>query len=960
MKKSILKIFYLVLLVFSVFAVVGCGNSDNGDNEQVSITFEAPKTTIVKGETINLQVVVSGTENKEFKYMISDPTLVSVENNVLSVIGDVTRDRTVDIMVYSSVNPSVNKTITFTVKFVEEKSIEITTQRKTITFGETIALNVAVKGFDADDYYWSISDTSILKIDNNVLSVLKEVAADTTVVIKAISVDDSSVFAEKEIIVKAPSSFGSISISATQDTISEGEEVLLSAIVTGLEDASYTWKVSHENLVKVENNVLKLIGTVKVDTFITITCVANGDESVTKSKTFTVKAPVIEGQVGELNSSLINEVANSSVTFTGVISTVYQDFKNTFNSRTTKVDSLVMMSQGRWFGKWNHQNKPDSVISNNYQISEIDGVKDAYGNVGHALEELYINKNNEVAAKMIKNYESKPAVWEAQHFWNHLGNLNIEKFSYNVEKERYEYNVNLADMNDAYLMTYLAYSLTPVLEETFAYFSFIIEEGKITKIIARTAIVYEGSETAEDATGMSYIEVELAIHNIGTTVVPTPAPYEASEHSDLLEQALIKMQGLTNYTYHAKDTTTSAPSGDSGDYEISASGSTSAPSAKLAPRTRLVGDVVSNKVANNQTSSGVVGEYGVITEDAILIANTGKYSYGIDDNLYHTEYYGYKNNNDNTYEEFKYQTRKDPVSGLSSGSLTGTRRIRGSIADILPTFNFSANLFEFIGTKGAGSDVQYIFTLREGAVTRDLAMEVSMHSYAEDAENSTDATFTIIVDANGNIVSTKYPYNLTGVYFGYIETTYKDFGTSEIAEDTFDDYVPRVWRTTWDQYICKYYYKGEGLSNYGEVNATIVFNDVFGEHAVDLPSPQIFVEVFNDMIYGPFYDETEIGVDENGEKIYKKYVSINVQSSEFDENSRITNYEELMDELITALQEEGYVLDKSNTDTSGGESGYGNRYVVLTKGDIEIVITNNQTKHLSIYFYHLGDWILKR
>ena len=111
------------------------------------------------------------------------------------------------------------------------------------------------------------------------------------------------------------------------------------------------------------------------------------------------------------------------------------------------------------------------------------------------------------------------------------------------------------------------------------------------------------------------------------------------------------------------------------------------------------------------------------------------------------------------------------------------------------------------------------------------------------------------------------------------------------------------------------------------------------------------------MIFGPFFDWRS--TEENGVTVYTDYFSINVQSSEYDENSRITNYDEIINELITGLQEQGYTLDAANTDTSGGETGLRDRYVTLTKGNIEIVITNNHTKHISIYFYHLGDWILK-
>ena len=178
---------------------------------------------------------------------------------------------------------------------------------------------------------------------------------------------------------------------------------------------------------------------------------------------------------------------------------------------------------------------------------------------------------------------------------------------------------------------------------------------------------------------MSYTEVELNVQNVGTTVVPNPEAFEAPEHVDLLQLAIQKMQAATNYTYRATDTTTSAPSGDSGDYEISVNATTGA-TAKLAPRTSLLGGVSSNKVANNQSATGTVGEFGQVTENAILIANTGKYSYGMDDKLYHTEYYGFKQNDDNTYDEFEYQTRKDPVSGETSGSLTGTRKISGTIS----------------------------------------------------------------------------------------------------------------------------------------------------------------------------------------------------------------------------------------------------------------------------------------
>ena len=944
--KKLTKIFSLVLVALFTLVIVACGGDK--DPQNVTISFEASKTTLTKDETSNLTVTVTGSDNTKYSF-IYDASIVKIENNVLSVIADVTENKTVTVVAYAEADASKTATKVFTIKAASEApSIEITTQRNTITYGEQISLNVVVSGLENKAYGWVVSDTSLVKVDNNVLSVLKEVSVDTVVTIKAVSVENSSVYAEKTITVKAPSSLGSITVSASQDTIAEGEEVLLSAVVTGLADTSYTWTVSHENLVKVEGNVLKLIGTVKVDTNVTITCVANADESVTKSKTIIVKAPIIAGQVGELTNAVLGEIANGSITFSGTVTDYYTDFNNSFNNTVNQYDSLVMMSDGRWYGQWNVSGKTANLMVDNYRRGETDGLKDAYGNVGHALEKLYINLNNEVAAEIVKDYRSIPAVWEAQHLWNHLGNLTVTNFIYSPDDQLYTYKVDEKDVEGLYLMTYLSYCLTPMLEDTLAEISFKIVDGHIVSIIARTEVLYYGSDTQEEADAMSYTELILTPSYIGTTVVPEPARYDAPENAELLAQALQNMQALNNYKYSASDVTTYAPSGDGGDYEISASASSTGVTSKLAHRTNLISGVTSNAVHNYTSSVGTVGEVGLVTQDAILIANTGKYSYGLDDKLYHTEYYGYKQNNDGTYDEFEYDS--------SVAALKGTRKVTGSLADILPRFQFSANIFEFVGTKGSGDDITYTFKLRATEATREIAMQVSLHSYAEDAEQSTNNTFTIVVDKFGHVVSTTYSYNLSGVYFGNITTKYSDFGTTVIPEDTFDTYVPRAWRTSWSEYVCKYFQPSHTGNSYEE-NAQTVFEHVFGEEVVNLPSPQIFLEAFDDLVFGPFFDWRSKEVD--GVTVYTDYVSINVQSSEFDENSVITNYEELMEELITALQEEGYVLDSANTDTSGGESGYGDRYVTLIKGNIQIVITNNRTKHLSIYFYHLGDWILK-
>ena len=72
------------------------------------------------------------------------------------------------------------------------------------------------------------------------------------------------------------------------------------------------------------------------------------------------------------------------------------------------------------------------------------------------------------------------------------------------------------------------------------------------------------------------------------------------------------------------------------------------------------------------------------------------------------------------------------------------------------------------------------------------------------------------------------------------------------------------------------------------------------------------------------------------------------------------NYTELMNEIQAALEAEGFTISRANTDTTGGETGRGNRYICFIKNDIQIVIENNFTKYLWIYFYKTGDWSLKK
>lgn len=731
-----------------------------------------------------------------------------------------------------------------------------------------------------------------------------------------------------------------VTTDATTSYIAGDETVALTVTVTGSEDTSYTWSSSPEGILAVENNTVSIVGDIRIDTVVTVTATATADPTKKASKTFIVKAPYIEGQVGNLTSEMLQTLGNASITVEGTLTDYYVDYNQSANNSENKYEMLVEMEEGAWKGVWYISGNPAGAVTNNYRRGDADGIKDDNNNVGHAMEELYINKNNQVAVSTVKNYRSVPAVWEAQHLWNHLGNLNIEKFVYNPVEDRYEYQVNLEDQTDLYLMTYLSISLTPMLSDTLAGLYLIVEDGQITKLVAETEKLLYGEDTSEDPDAMSYTAIELTFSKVGNTEVKEPAPYTAPQYAEVLEAALAKMQAnALNYTYKVTDRTVSAPSSDSGDYELAS--------------------VTRTAYRNSTSSVGTVGSVGYVTPEAVVIADTGEYSYTMDGNKYHTEYTGYKVNGDGTYDEFAYSKSLD--------AFYGTKKVTGSLADVMPAFDFSANIFEFAGLNITGSgESQYTFRLRETAITRAVAMEISAYKYADDAEAFTNQALTIVVDGDGNLLASTFPYDLvSGTYIGVCTTTYSNIGSTVLEAGAFDNYVPRVVKNTWDLYtVDNYYYlhtnQCSAYNCYNETTKTYdhsahtasaqkVLEDIFGEDAQYVPDPSLFIGVFGDNLFapGPFdWKETEDG--------YIDFFDFTLCSNSYDENMQITNYDELIAALTAALQEKGFTVSAANSGVSGSST-----YITYIREGVQIVVENMGTRYFYVTFYQTGDWSLR-
>lgn len=828
-----------------------------------------------------------------------------------------------------------------------EVAISISASKTTVQKGDTIDFTVEVTGTENKGYTWNISDMSLITVDvSQKGTVLKNVEVDTDVTITVTSMADNT---KSDSVVITVEPFGSsiptlptMTITADKTTVVKDDVITFSVEVTNTTETAYTLTSSDATYLAIENNTATVIKEpTTLDKAVTITATLNANPSVTAYVTVVIKAPVVEGQVGELTSEMLQEVGNASITVTGTLTDYYEDFNNANNNFMQSYDMQVLMEEDAWSGTWSIAGNPASALTDVYRKGTTSGVVDQYGNVGHSFLKSFINKNNEVEHKVQIDYLSIPVVWEAQHLWNHLGNLDITKFTYDAINNVYGYNP--VSVEDYYLLTYLSYCLTPILADTLAEIYLIVDNGKVVKLIGQTEPVLQYGETETDIDARSYTRIEVDFSNVGTTKVPNPVPFTATENSQILEQALTNMAALKNYTFKIKDVTTQAPSTDEGDYSIE--------SQSVATKNTLKNTVTNaSKIYNYTSSVGEVGRVGYVTEDAILFEDTGKYSYTMDGKLYFVEYSGLKQNADNTYEEFEFST--------TTMSMNGTKLLNGNIFDVMPSFDFSANVFEFVKQETKNGSTYYTFQLREDAITRDIAMELCAYSYADDAKALSTTKTTLVVNSEGYIVESTFPYDLiSGTYLGYCKTTYGKFNETSLPEGTFDDYVAREVLNNWSDYIMKYYHPSFSTKDpYVEATADTVIEEIFGDNAANVPAPSVFMKLFGDNISGPFYDWKQIATDADGNPINRAHFSITTSATEYDENGNLSQekYNEFANVIISALQNEGFTLDMANSQMNHRSL----RYICMILDDVQIVIENNGTKYFWITFYVTGDWTL--
>ncbi len=960
-----------------------------------SVKVMVAQQTISDGQSVLLAVSTS----EFFVVTTSHPQLVGydADTSSLKVLASVDVNTDVTVTVTTASGAVGTATITYLTSFDPTSVITLSLASTYIRNGQSVKVTVNVKD-GSTDYTVTTDKPDLVKNYQGSLVVVNPADVNTTVTVTAYLNSDPNVkvsktiqyLADEETITVVPVEASGVTVNDDGSVSIENDGAVTLDVTTSKGSKSFIYVVDADKQYVTIDNATRTIsstGVNKVQRVVTVVVALQEDMDIFTTLTLKIGGKITstdtEKVFGDIHFTvdMLEAWGNMSVTSTGKYSDIYVNLVDGSLDSTTTYDFTVKMQNGtRWLGSWNAEGVTNNILSDLYFQGEND-VVDYNGIEGKALMSAYINKDNQVSYKMVTNYNSLPAIWQQQHYWNHLADLAAYFADFEVDQDLssdevgvFKYTVDVNDTDSLYLMTYIPWALTPISADTLETIYFYVGTNGLVKIVGETELLWYGGtddqNTDGDATAYSQSKFELTLSDLGSTLVNDPTPYEVSadqqEYITKLQEVIDAMALATNYTFKAIDTTTYQPTIDSSDYEISGA------SVSYARRNSIkIGGVDINTTINQVGLQGVVATQ----QGIIILGDTMMYqSVSENTNPYRTDWEGYINYD--VYSAFNADFANTSIypAGTydhfvrSNGAYVGDRKYAGTVSDILPGWTFSADLFECSYNPIAKT---YTYILKSSAVVRDIAMEISMHTNADDAEAISGQVFTIILDENFNLVSATYPYSLVqGTYLGYITTNFYNVGSTQFTtdeiNDLFSDYTPRQWMSSWDQYTVKYYSATHSTLDSNDAPADVALKDAYGENYLDiLPSPAWLLNIFGDTLSGPFYDWSQKGVDDNGNATYKEWIGFKASSNKYDENAKILNYDEISDKIAAEFTEaRGWKYDAANSgELKSASTGLvHDRYItyINESAGIMIVFENNMTKWFDIDIYKIGEWSLNR
>ena len=214
------------------------------------IEISEDSVTVYKGKTHELSAVVSPFDatDKTVIWRTSDSLVATVENGVITA-----KEKGSAIITAETADGGFKKVCTVDV-IIGAESVKLSNTSVSVKENETVTVTAVVLPENAENknVTWQSENEEIATVENGVITGISK--GDT--VIKAVSDDNSEIFAECNVTVLKPVT--SVSIQGESAVIYNGESLILTAVVLpeDASDKSIVWTSSDENVAIVEDGVV--------------------------------------------------------------------------------------------------------------------------------------------------------------------------------------------------------------------------------------------------------------------------------------------------------------------------------------------------------------------------------------------------------------------------------------------------------------------------------------------------------------------------------------------------------------------------------------------------------------------------------------------------------------------------------------------------------------------------------
>lgn len=962
MNKTSKKIILILIAIMAVCLMLTACDTD------VKIIISATKTELVAGDVIPLAVLVS--DGSDYTLSVDNTDVAKIDGDTLTIIKSVDVDTDITVTATLVDKPKVKQSKTFVVK-AQVNPVTITASK--YTFDSENPLSVLIGVPDGETYTVAImpAGKAVYSREAGQLIALGDVDSNTEITLRVTLNSNSSVFAERKFTIIPLPKKPTLNINFTDRLIKTGDSVYVSQTPANAQ-IDLTLDGEGKERLTVDGQRITLTGELPAyDQRISVTATLRDDPSITVTKILTIKAKVQEGQVAGKNfvftSQHLAKLFTNNLTITGTATDVYR--REGTSSVQTDYDISVLMNEGKWLGTWNIAGSNNQSVEYFYKgtgandVVEI--VENKVTNTYNVIYKTYIDKNNQVVNTLLRNYESVPALWQNTHYWNPFEEyIAINNVVYDNQLDLFQLVASSTTATSEeenkflWFSAYLAHAFTPLLGNADTLTDIYLKVDLIDDVPTITGLKAATPINAISSTEVEYTTIDLTFSDIDSTVIADVQPFGEPEHKELLEAALEKMRNADNFYFKAIETPTYTPTSDPDDY-------TTAVSAAL--------NAARNATIKNENltlaGGGFEGLEGWVTENSIMLKRGVKIQ-GESGDEYAMTYSGYRAMGGNSHEAFAYV-------GGTTAKFVANRVIQGSLTKELPGFDVSVNAFRYVNERTVSNKTVYVFTLNESTNTRDVAMQMSMNSYATAATFDAERRLEVYVDADGNLVSVVFPYEIDRGDRGYVTTTYSNVGTTnEIVslQESGDgqNYIARTVPTTWASAVISDYRPDHSTQSNPQITtANVVLKNILGQNANIDALPQIgdFAQMFDDNMSTVSFRYTE--KTGGGFRDYLEF-RIRLDQSLLDENNVLSTaeYEKILGELKTMLASKGFTYDVNNSryerdpDTDKVDvMSTGNRYAsFLSDSDqnCQIVISNLRKGWLYVEFRVLGDWQLSK